>query len=847
LEINTPHEPPDLLHAIVERAITLLEGTGGGLYLCDAERGDLQCVVCVNTLRDFSGTRLKFGEGAAGQVAQTGHPLIIDDYRTWEGRAKVYEIEQPFRSVVAAPLVWQDEVLGVIDILHNQAVRHFSQDHLTLLTLFANQAAIALHNAQVYAEAQLKARRVSLLNEITQISIRAPDLETMLQSLVDRLGELFDADDTYITFWDEEHQAVVPAAARSSLREAFIAMRPIIGEITLTSSVLNTGHVLAVEDIFNSPYISRKIAALFPVRSMMGLPLVTDGKKLGAGLIGYKRPHKFTPDEIALGEEVSSQIALAMTKIRLLDLERQRANELDALRETVSEITSKLDLSTLLHTILERATDLLNATGGDLGLYDETRDDIQIVVCHNMGRDYTGLRMAYGEGAMGRAIELKQPVVISDYQTWEGRSEQYESVSYHAVLVVPLQVRGRVIGALGIVDRSPGRIFSIGDQRLLSLFAQQATSAIENARLYADEKRRSAELGLLFDSSTALVKTLDLDMVYRIATEKLARAVKATSAHILSCDLMQGQVTVLAEYAGPDANEAERISDLGVTYDLAEFPKTLAALRMGKPLAFVASDPDLDPGDRREMADYGIKSALQLPMIASDRVSGYAEIWDSRRERDWNVEEIQLCQTLANQAALVIENARLYNQMQYLAVTDTLTGVYNRRGLFDRGQQEISRAIRMSRPLAAIMLDIDHFKLINDTYSHVVGDEVLRLLAKLCQENLRSMDVIGRYGGEEFAIVLPETDTASALQVAERLRQCVADTPLFAQNGVVKFTISVGVASMAEGIPTLAVLLDRADSAMYQAKETGRNRVCVASVEEEALGRYLSINSPLEK
>jgi diguanylate cyclase (GGDEF)-like protein len=846
LVINAPHDPPDLLRAIVERAMSLLGGTGGGLYLCDPERGDLHCVVSLNTLRDFSGTRLKLGEGAAGIVAQTGQPLIIDDYRTWEGRAKVYEIEQPFRSVMCAPLIWGEVVLGVIDILHSQISCQFTQDHLTLLTLFANQAAIALHNAQAYAEAQLKARRVSLLNELTQVSIRAPDLETMLQALVDRLGDLFDADDTYITFWDDEHQAVVPAAARSSLREPFLAMRPIIGETDMTTSVLSAGRVLVAEDIFNSPYISTRIAALFPVRSMMGLPLVTDGRKLGAALIGYKRPHRFTPDELTLGEEVSSQIALVMTKIRLLDLERQRANELEALRETVNDISSDLDLSSLLHTILERATELLNATGGDLGLYDEIRGDIQIVVSHNMGWDYTGVHMAFGEGAMGRAILLKQPVVISDYQVWEGRSAQYRAVPYHAVLAVPLMVRDRIVGALGIVDRSPGRVFSIGDQRLLYLFAQQATSAIENARLYADEKRRATELGLLFDSSTALVKTLDLEMIYHIATKQLAQAVNATSAHILSCDLVKGEVTVQAEYASPGANAMERVSEVGVMYKLHDFPQTLEALREGKPLAFVASSPNLDPGDRREMAEYGIKSALQLPMIASDRVSGYAEIWDSRREREWKEEEIQLCQTLANQAALVIENARLYNQMQYLAVTDTLTGVYNRRGLFNRGQQEISRALRSSRPLAAIMLDIDLFKLINDTYSHVVGDEVLRLLAKLCQENLRSVDVIGRYGGEEFAILLPETDAAAAQQIAERLRQCVAETPLFTQNGVVNFTISVGIASMTEEISTLAVLLDRADTAMYQAKKSGRNRVCIASITEEAFGGYLDVKSTLE-
>jgi len=827
LEINAPRDQSELLEAIVERAMVLLGGTGGGLYLCEPEKGELQCVVSLNTERDFCGTRLKYGEGAAGWVAKTGQPLIIDDYRKWDGRALVYEIEQPFRSVVSAPLIWQDKVVGVIDILHDQSTYQFSQDHLTLLTLFANQAAVALHNAQEYTEAQLKARRVKLLNEITQASIRAPDLKTMLQSLVDHLGELFDADDSYITYWDEEHQAVVPAAANSSLGEAFVAMRPISGELDMSSSVLSAGRVLVAEDIFHSLYISPKIAGLFPARSMMGLPLITDGRKLGAALVCFKRPHRFTPDEIALGEEVSSQIALAMTKVRLLELERQRANELETLRKTIGDLASNLDLSSVLHTILERATGLLNATGGDLGLYDETRQEIRIVVSHNMGKDYTGCRMAHGEGAMGQAIQLGQVVLINDYQNWDCRSAQYQDVAYHAVLAVPLIARGRIIGVLGLVDRNPRRIFSPGDQRLLELFAQQAISAIENARLFTEEKRRSEELGILFESSTALVKTLDLDEVYRIATGQLARAANATSARILTCDLQNGLATIVAEYASSEANEKEAIFDEGVTYDLSGYPRTLAALREGRALAQFASSPYLDPGDRLEMRTYGIKSALQLPMIASDDIIGYAEIWESRTERLWSEEEIQLCQTLANQAALVIENARLYSQMQYLAVTDTLSGVLNRRGLFDRGQHEVNRALRFSTPLAAIMLDIDHFKHINDTYSHAVGDEVLRTLARVCQANLRSVDLIGRYGGEEFAILLPDTDADSARQVAERLRQAVADTPVIIPKGQVSFTVSLGVASLVVGTTTLAVLLDQADTAMYFAKRAGRNQVAL--------------------
>ena len=176
----------------------------------------------------------------------------------------------------------------------------------------------------------------------------------------------------------------------------------------------------------------------------------------------------------------------------------------------------------------------------------------------------------------------------------------------------------------------------------------------------------------------------------------------------------------------------------------------------------------------------------------------------------------------------MIENARLYNEMQHMAVTDALTGAYNRRGLFEVGQREINRARRVSRPLSAIMLDIDFFKQINDLHSHAVGDQILLGLAHLCQENLRDIDIFGRYGGDEFAILLPETDVNSANYVAQRLRRRVAETPFMTQDSPISFTISMGIACTIGEITDLAVLLDSADSAMYEAKRAGRNQVCVA-------------------
>jgi PAS domain S-box-containing protein len=154
LEINAPHDLPILLHTIVERAAGLLHAQGGGMYLCDPARREVRCVVSYNTPHDYTGTILAYGEGAAGTVAETGAPLMINDYRVWAKRAAVYDAEQPFTAVLSAPLLWQNQVTGVIHVLDNVAGRRFTDADLGLLTSFAGHAAIAVENARLYDAAQ---------------------------------------------------------------------------------------------------------------------------------------------------------------------------------------------------------------------------------------------------------------------------------------------------------------------------------------------------------------------------------------------------------------------------------------------------------------------------------------------------------------------------------------------------------------------------------------------------------------------------------------------------------------------------------------------------------------------
>ena len=175
----------------------------------------------------------------------------------------------------------------------------------------------------------------------------------------------------------------------------------------------------------------------------------------------------------------------------------------------------------------------------------------------------------------------------------------------------------------------------------------------------------------------------------------------------------------------------------------------------------------------------------------------------------------------------IAERLRAEEALRRLATLDPLTGILNRRHLFTLGEREFKRARRYGHPLSAIMVDLDHFKRVNDTHGHACGDQVLIRFCRACQRKLREIDVFARYGGEEFVILLPDTDLTTSTLIAERLRAMVEETPPDTEVGAIPITISLGVSSM-EGNPppqTLDDLINYADQALYTSKEKGRNRV----------------------
>jgi diguanylate cyclase (GGDEF)-like protein len=172
----------------------------------------------------------------------------------------------------------------------------------------------------------------------------------------------------------------------------------------------------------------------------------------------------------------------------------------------------------------------------------------------------------------------------------------------------------------------------------------------------------------------------------------------------------------------------------------------------------------------------------------------------------------------------------LVEESQRLATTDGLTGLINRRAFVQELKREIDRASRTGSPTSLLLLDLDHFKTINDTHGHGAGDAVLVAVAKTLQKESRAYDLVGRWGGEEFIVALPSTGEDRALIVAERLREAIAKLKVTSHDGTaVTLSASIGAAQLAPNAESLDQLVDRADRAMYRAKVGGRNRVCKAA------------------
>jgi len=413
----------------------------------------------------------------------------------------------------------------------------------------------------------------------------------------------------------------------------------------------------------------------------------------------------------------------------------------------------------------------------------------------------------------------------SDGRFWSPQTaSQTAQKLFWARLIVPV-VHNRQLHAVAILgEKIGGGRYSASDLRYCSEFSRHAASRFHLAALYEKSlinrkelDRTLNNLSILYDVGRSLNCVQDLkSLLLNILTQAIA-ATSAQKGSIMLWDPSTNKLVVRVVKGLPDLKTEERINAGEDGNCIALFPGQGVAGKVfsaKKPL--IVQQTNNDPEYVNKENTYA-QSILCVPLLAADDAIGVINITNKNNGQVFNQDDLAMISMLANQAAVAINKTQFYE----MAITDELTKLYIRRYFNLKIRKEVSRALRYDLHLSLAMIDIDHFKIINDTFGHPTGDLVLKEVARLIKTSVRTVDICSRYGGEEFAVILPETDINGAFKMAERLRLAVASGkfPRITQQ----VTISIGLASFPHDGKTYAELISAADKALYEAKRLGRN------------------------
>jgi two-component system cell cycle response regulator len=341
-------------------------------------------------------------------------------------------------------------------------------------------------------------------------------------------------------------------------------------------------------------------------------------------------------------------------------------------------------------------------------------------------------------------------------------------------------------------------------------------------KLYKENK----DLQAIIELTYLISSTLKPKEVLTLIVKKISELIKVTRCSIISIAAENPEYASVVSVA-----EDPEIANL--TIDLRKYPEIRKALVSKKPAIIKDVKKDRLMKEVRDIiAPVGIRSIIVIPVILHDEVIGTLLLRTSRAGHAFTDREIKLCIGFANASANALYNAFLYERLdkertklESLAITDYLTGVYNIRYFYNRLEEEFSRAVRYHFPLSCMMFDIDHFKRINDSHGHRIGDIVLREFAQLVRSHIRKSDIFARYGGEEFIMLLPQTSLKGAIREAERLRQALKEHRFNALKEK-----SIGITNTNDKrIKTQDDLITFADHAMFTAKNRGRDQIIVYS------------------
>jgi diguanylate cyclase (GGDEF)-like protein len=560
------------------------------------------------------------------------------------------------------------------------------------------------------------------------------------------------------------------------------------------------------------------------------------GLALIIGLIALHIPYMVTASEVRMAEVVRQAILLiaALLGIRIIEIRnrleaelKKSAAELESQRILAFKLVDELiilngiatigvetsDEDALLRDAVQIIDSALHPDYFDIFLLNETRDAMRVYHSPRTA-DHGSPTIPVGQGITGQVMATGKVRRIADVSL----EPAYLGVNpgVRSELCVPLKVRGQAVGVINVEDKRLNA-FNEDDEHLMLTFADQLVTAMENVRLLQSEQRHAREAEILREAGSIVAATLSQEETIERILVQLKRVIPYDSASVQL--LGDGYMEIVGVHGWADPNKV-----LGVRFPVPGNNPNTVIVQERKP--YVMGNAPSVYKAFGEGPHSHIHSFLGAPLIVGKKIIGMLAV-DNTQPDFFDESHVRLVTAFADQVALAINNARLFSEVEQLAHTDGLTGLHNRRHFMDLAKHEFERAKRYQHPLTAIMLDIDHFKNVNDTYGHAVGDQVLQVVSTRCKKAVREVDVLGRYGGEEFASLLLETEANGGRVVAERLRKAVAEPSINTDDGEIIVTISLGIAVLDKDCRDLDDLLRRADRALYAAKQGGRNQVAV--------------------